>query len=65
MAGTAGAEPMGDAYFGLYLLAMGSGRPRTSAELSSLARSAGFAEARLVPTRRPLLVQVLLCRKAA
>jgi demethylspheroidene O-methyltransferase len=65
MAGTAGAEPMGDAYFGFYLLAMGSGRPRTSAELSSLARSAGFAEARLMPTRRPLLVQVLLCRKAA
>ena len=29
MAGAAGAEPMGDAYFGLYLLAMGSGWPRT------------------------------------
>ncbi len=64
MAGTAGAEPMGDAYFGFYLLAMGSGRPRTAAELSALARSAGFAEARLLPTRRPLLVRVLLCRKA-
>jgi demethylspheroidene O-methyltransferase len=65
MAGTTGAEPMGDAYFGFYLLAMGSGRPRTADELSTLARSAGFAEARLLPTRRPLLVQVLLCRKAA
>ena len=30
MAGTPGAEPVGDAYFGFYLLAMGSGRPRTS-----------------------------------
>ena len=30
MAGTAGAEPMGDAYFGFYLLAMGHGRPRPS-----------------------------------
>jgi demethylspheroidene O-methyltransferase len=65
MAGTDGAEPMGGAYFGFYLLAMGSGRPRTADELSTLARSAGFAEARLLPTRRPLLVQVLLCRKAA
>ncbi len=31
MAGTPGAEPVGDAYFGFYLLAMGSGRPRTAA----------------------------------
>lgn len=65
MAGTAGAEPMGDAYFGFYLLAMGSGRPRTASELSALARSAGFAEAKPLPTRRPLLVRVLLCRKAS
>ena len=28
MADTPGAEPVGDAYFGFYLLAMGSGRPR-------------------------------------
>ena len=65
MAGAAGAEAMGDAYFGFYLLAMGSGRPRTPAELSAMARSAGFAEARLLPARRPLLVQVLMCRSAA
>ena len=31
MAGSRGAEPVGDAYFGFYLLAMGSGRPRTRA----------------------------------
>ncbi len=31
MAGTPGAEAMGDAYFGLYLWAMGSGRPRSAA----------------------------------
>jgi len=65
MAGTAGAEAMGSAYFGFYLLAMGSGRPRTPAELAAMARSAGFAEVRLLPARRPLLVQVLLCRNAA
>jgi demethylspheroidene O-methyltransferase len=65
MAGTARAEPMGDAYFGFYLLAMGSGRPRTASELVALAHSAGFAKARLLPTRRPLLVRLLLCRKVA
>ena len=36
MSGTAGAEPIGDAYFGFYLLAMGSGRPRTAEELRSM-----------------------------
>ena len=35
MADTPGAEPMGDAYFGFYLLAMGSGRARTPDELAS------------------------------
>jgi demethylspheroidene O-methyltransferase len=54
---------MGDAYFGFYLLAMGSGRPRSSGELAAMARCAGFAEARVLPTRRPLLAGVLLCRK--
>ena len=33
MSGTAGAEPIGDAYFGFYLLAMGRGRPRTPDQL--------------------------------
>ena len=45
MAGGAGAEPIGDAYFGFYLLAMGSGRPRTPAELARLLARAGFPRA--------------------
>jgi demethylspheroidene O-methyltransferase len=32
MSETPGAEPVGDAYFGLYLLAMGSGRTRPPRE---------------------------------
>ena len=36
MAGVRGAEPMGDAYFGFYLLAMGRGRPRTPPEIGAL-----------------------------
>ena len=31
ISGVRGAEPIGDAYFAFYLLAMGSGRPRTFA----------------------------------
>jgi demethylspheroidene O-methyltransferase len=60
MAGTRGAEPMGDAYFGFYLLAMGRGRPRRPEELQAMLAEAGFAASRLVPTRTPLLTRVLV-----
>jgi demethylspheroidene O-methyltransferase len=61
MAETGGAEPVG-AYFGFYLLAMGSGRPRTPAALTSLLERAGFGQVRLLPTRRPLLARVMTAR---
>jgi demethylspheroidene O-methyltransferase len=59
MAATPGAEPIGEAYFGFYLLAMGTGRARTPAELGGLLRQAGFTTPRLRPTRTPLLVRVM------
>ncbi|WP_333833224.1 methyltransferase [Rubrimonas sp.] len=62
MAGTPGAEPVGDAYFGFYLLAMGSGRPRTAEELSALLSKAGFSRIREARTTRPMLVRVLVAR---
>ncbi len=62
MSGTAGAEPVGDAYFGLYLLAMGSGRARSPQELCALVRAAGFRETRLVPTPMPLQTGLLIAR---
>ncbi|MFC6790194.1 methyltransferase [Methylobacterium komagatae] len=64
MAGTPGAEPVGDAYFGFYLMAMGSGRPRTADELSRMVRAAGFAGVREYGTRRPLLARVLVAHKS-
>ena len=64
MSGTPGAEPVGDAYFGFYLLAMGSGRPRRADALAALLAKAGFDRVRLVATRQPLLVSVLLARAA-
>jgi len=63
MSATAGAEPMGDAYFGFYLMAMGKGRPRSPAQLGSLLRQAGFDGIRLAPTRLPLQTRVLVARK--
>jgi demethylspheroidene O-methyltransferase len=61
MAETRGAEPVG-AYFGFYLLAMGSGRPRSPQALTALLERAGFGRIRLLPTRRPLLARVMIAR---
>jgi demethylspheroidene O-methyltransferase len=63
MAGTPGAEPIGDAYFGFYLLAMGSGRPRRAEELHAMLRTAGFAGSCELRSRRPLLTRVLCAQK--
>lgn len=63
MAGTPGAEAMGDAYFGFYLLAMGRGKARTAEALAQLLQAAGFADVRRLGTRIPLQVRVLLARR--
>jgi demethylspheroidene O-methyltransferase len=63
LAGTPGAERMGDAYFGLYLWAMGSGRPRTAAELGAMLQRAGFEAPEERPTRVPLQTRVLVARR--
>ncbi len=60
MAETPGAQAAGDAYFGMYLLAMGQGRPRSAAVLTAMLRQAGFHTVRPLPTHTPLLVRVLL-----
>jgi len=65
LAGTAGAEASGDAYFGFYLMAMGSGRPRTQAELEAMLVEAGFTRPRLLPTRTPLLTRVIAATAAS
>lgn len=62
MAGTRGQEPMGDAYFGFYLLAMGQGRPRTAARLTQMLQAAGFARIRILPTRMPLQTSLILAQ---
>jgi demethylspheroidene O-methyltransferase len=62
MAGTAGAEPMGAAYFGMYLLAMGSGRSRSAEQLTRLLEQAGFGSVREHRTALPLQAGLLVAR---
>lgn len=64
LSGTSGAQAMGDAYFGLYLLAMGKGRARSAARLSELMTEAGFRDVRMVPTALPLQTGLLIARVA-
>jgi demethylspheroidene O-methyltransferase len=63
MAHTPGAEPAGDAYFGFYLLAMGSGRPRSPDEIAAMLRAAGFSRSRLVPTAVPLTARIMVATR--
>jgi demethylspheroidene O-methyltransferase len=60
MAETSGAEPAGDAYFGFYLLAMGSGRPRSCHQLCAMLRNAGFQRPRALRTNAPMLAGVIM-----
>ena len=60
MARTPGAERAGDAYFGFYLLAMGSGRPRTPREIRALLKTAGFARSRTLATAMPLTIRAIV-----
>ncbi len=65
MAETAGAERVGGAYFGFYLLAMGQGRARSPAELGDLLGRAGFVDVERRRTALPLVVSLLVARRPA
>jgi demethylspheroidene O-methyltransferase len=60
MAGTSGAEPIGAAYFGFYLLAMGSGRARPLGEISAMLTEAGFSRVTPIATRQPMLTSLIV-----
>jgi demethylspheroidene O-methyltransferase len=65
MAGTVGAQAMGDGYFGFYLLAMGGGRARSAAELIELLGEAGFVRGRALQTDLPLQTGLVVAEAAA
>jgi demethylspheroidene O-methyltransferase len=60
LSGTPGAERMGDAYFGVYLLAMGRGRARSFEAMASLLTQAGFTGVRKLHTDMPLHTAVIV-----
>ncbi len=62
MSGAAETNVIGNAYFGFYLMAMGSGRARTADELALLLRETGFDSGRVLATRRPMLTSALVAR---
>jgi len=59
-AGTPGAQPVGAAYFGFYLQAMGSGRARRAAEIEELLIQAGFSRVRHLQTGQPMLTGLIM-----
>jgi demethylspheroidene O-methyltransferase len=63
MAESVNAERMGGAYFGLYLWAMCSGRPRTAAETIKMLKAAGFVTIKPVKTALPIITSALVAIK--
>jgi demethylspheroidene O-methyltransferase len=64
MSGVSGTEVIGDAYFAFYLLAMGSGRPRTFERLQEMLGDSGFSDIALHPSPMPLLTSLITARAA-
>jgi demethylspheroidene O-methyltransferase len=62
ISGVRGTEQIGDAYFAFYLMAMGSGRPRTFARLREMLGESGFRNVNLLPAGLPLLTSVIVAR---
>jgi demethylspheroidene O-methyltransferase len=63
MAGGRGADRVSDAYFNFYLLAMGRGRARSVAEITSLLTASGFVDVRALESRRPILANILVAQR--
>jgi demethylspheroidene O-methyltransferase len=63
MSGQKGAEAMADAYFGFYLLAMGSGQTRTLTEIRFMLEKAGFGAIQPLKMPRPLLASGVVAHK--
>lgn len=65
LADAPGFASVGDTYFGMYLFAMGTGRPRTAAELTAMLSAAGFERIRVRQSRMPLEGTLIEAQKPA
>lgn len=63
MAGKSAAGRLVDAYFSIYLLAMGQGRPRSARELRGLLRAAGFVRMRGSAPLMPVVARAIRAAK--
>ena len=63
LAETASATRMGDAYFGLYLWAMGSGQPRSESRLRAMLAEAGFSHVKAAKTGLPIITSLLVASR--
>jgi demethylspheroidene O-methyltransferase len=63
ISGAPGSEAVADAYFAFYLLAMGSGRPRSFPQISTMLADAGFTQIALKRTAMPMLTSVIVAKK--
>lgn len=63
MDGPAEGARLSAAYFGLYFLAMGSGRCRSALEITGLLSAAGFQTVRTVATPNPLIATLVTARR--
>lgn len=63
MSGTTGTIDAVDAYFSIYLWAMGRGTLRSPRKIKKMLLEAGFQRPELVRTRQPLLTQVMTAQK--
>jgi demethylspheroidene O-methyltransferase len=62
MSGGRRPDRAGDAYFGFYTLAMGSGRSRSPERIMDMMRKAGFVGARRVRAGRPFLTSMVTAK---
>ncbi|MEM9086634.1 MAG: methyltransferase [Pseudomonadota bacterium] len=60
MARIPGAEAMGEAFFGFYLWAMGSGRARSPKEIKGMLEDAGFSRTRLIAGPQPVIASLMV-----
>jgi demethylspheroidene O-methyltransferase len=63
MAESKSGARMGDAYFGFYLWAMGSGRPRSAQTLIQMLVKAGFSFSKAIPTNLPIITSAIIASK--
>lgn len=59
MSGASEGARLGAAYFGIYFLALGSGRCRSDLEIMGLLAAAGFSAIRRVPSPNPLIATLV------